>query len=25
LTNPMEVAESDLLTEVRFPIAKRRR
>jgi effector-binding domain-containing protein len=25
LTNPMEVAESDLLTEVRFPVAKRRR
>jgi len=25
LTNPMEVAESDVLTEVRFPIAKRGR
>lgn len=25
LTNPMEVSESDLLTEVRFPVAKRRR
>lgn len=25
LTNPMEVAESDLLTEVRFPVVKRRR
>jgi effector-binding domain-containing protein len=23
LTNPMEVAESELLTEVRFPVAKR--
>jgi effector-binding domain-containing protein len=22
LTNPMEVAESELLTEVRFPVAK---
>jgi effector-binding domain-containing protein len=25
LTNPTEVAESDLLTEVRFPVGKRRR
>jgi AraC family transcriptional regulator len=25
LTNPMEVPESDLLTEVRFPVAKRSR
>jgi effector-binding domain-containing protein len=23
LTNPMEVAESELLTEVRFPVTKR--